>query len=379
MILIYFVNLLILQKKMILIYFVSLFILQIILFILSLKRKQKIIWKELFIIERISIISVILYHCIYGFLDLSKSWGMAGVIIIDCFAILIYVIMLIISIITRNILNKKILLDQRKSKVLIITSIVIVLFIVFTIIDIKPLIDERVRRKEFSNYVMTYLNNRYGNGNYKIKKIYNWNDCGLACLDMGIKNAYEFTIQSDYLDNNFTLLINIKTKKIEEDYFIEQLSEEKNWCENETSLTHCLENIILTEENKYISNVNDYRVNLSIFFDSTYGQTNYGKVPTIDDLKKEATITFDNFTIYKNFDDEDEFKNFMIEIYKTYLEYYKKYNNGNTISFEFINGNPFFEDYRYGYYKNGGYIKEQGEKIYIYNNASPIVVSLNEI
>lgn len=364
---------------MILIYFVSLIILQIILFILSLKRKQKVIWKELFVIEIFSIISVILYHCIYDFLDLSESWAMLGVAILDYFAIIIYVFTLIISIIIRIILNKKILFDQRKSKVLIISSIAIILFVISTIIDIKPLIDERVRRKEFSNYIMTYLNDRYGNGNYKIEKIYNWNNCGLACLDMGHPNAYEFTIQSDNLDNNFTVQINIETKKIEKDTFIEVFSEANNWCETEKSLTYCLENLILSEENNYISNPNEYKVDLSISFDSTYGQTNYGKVPTIDDLKKEATIIFNNFIIYKSFDNEDEFKNFMIEVYKNYLAYYKKYNSSDKIDFTFVNENPFFEDYRYGYYKNSGYIKEQEDNIYIYNNASPIVVSLNDI
>lgn len=363
----------------ILIFYLILFILQIILFVLAIKRKQKKIWDELFIIEGIFLISLPIYAKIFKAINVGSSWNELGVAIIGIIVAIPFGIFICISIITRIILRKKIMQTQEKSKLPWLIPLITILFIICTISDIKPLIDERNRRKEFSNYIMTYLNDRYGEGNYKIEKIYNWNDCGLACLDMGHPNAYEFTIQSDNLDKDFTVQINIETKEIEKDTFIDVLREANNWCETEKSLTNCLKNIIFSEKSNYISNPNEYKVDLSISFDSTYGQTNYGKAPTIDDLKKEANITFNNFIIYKSFDNEDEFKNFMIEVYKTYLAYYKKYNKRDIIDFIFANGNPFFEDTMYGYYKDDGYIKEKEDTIYIYNNASPIIVPLNEI
>lgn len=69
-------------------------------------------------------------------------------------------------------------------------------------------------------------------------------------------------------------------------------------------------------------------------------------------------------------------KKIMIEVYKNYIKHHKKYNNSNIINFEFENGNSLFEDTLYdNYYKNEDYVREESYNIYIYNNASPIVVS----
>lgn len=361
-------------------FFIIMLILQIFLYFLALKRKENVIWKELFFVEIISIISVLIYIKIYSLLDISDSWNVFGVLILGFFVIAIYVFSLIISIITRIIIKKKILTNQKKSKIVILMFIITFLFIIVTAIETKPLIDERIRRKEFSIYLLTYLNNRYGNGNYKIQNIYNWNDCGIGCINNGHPNAYEFTIQSDYLNDKFIVQMNIETKQVEKDNFIEIYAKENNWCEG-NYLNNCLEDLILSQENSYISNVNDYEVNLSVSFDFTYGKTDYGRAPTLEELMKEATITFDDFTIYKEFDNknEDEFKYFMIELYKNYAKYYKQYNSTNIIDFKFVNGNPFFEDTLYGYHKNEGYIKEDDNNIYIYINASPIIVSRKEI
>lgn len=357
-------------------FYICLFILQIILYILALKKKQKIIWKHLFIFEGASYIFIILYYFLYNYLDISNNWNILGVLIIGALTIGAYLLWTIISIITRIIVKKKISADKQTSKLSYIYIFIIILFVILSILDMKKLVDERVRRKEFSSYVITYLNTRYGESNYKIKDIYNWNDCGLACIDSGHPNAYEFTIQSDYMNEFFKVQIDIETKQIEEDCFLETYIEDKNWCED-TSLDDCLEKLILSEENSHIPNNNDYKVNLHISFDSTYGNTFYSKIPTIEELTKTATITFENFSIYKNFDNENDFKKFIIDVYKNYLKNYKKYNNTDIIKLKFENGNPFAE-YNINY-QNEGYIKEQNENIFVYNKPTPIIISQEEI
>lgn len=358
----------------ILIFYVILFVLQIILFVLAIKDKQKKIWDELFIIEGISLMSPPIYAKIFKAINVGSSWSGLGVAIIGIIVAIPFGIFICISIIARIILRKKIIQTQEKSKLPWLILLIIILFIICTIPDIKPLIDERTRRKEFSNYIMTYLNDRYGNGNYKIEKIYNWNDCGLACLDMGRPNAYEFTIQSDNLDNNFTVKINIETKEIKEDTFL------YDYYKKDYSVE--VENEIYNEMNNLIPENSGYKVSLEVLINKD-SRTNYGKIPTIDeikeDVKQNADITFKNFIINRDFINEEDFKVFMIDVYKEYLLNYKKYNKRDLIDFVFVNGNPFFEDTMYGYYKDDGYIKEKEDNIYIYNNASPIIIPLNEI
>lgn len=359
----------------ILIFFLILFILQLILFVLALKRKQKKIWEELFIIEGISLISIPIYAKIFESLNVGSSWGELAIVLVGLIVSVIDEIFIIISIITKIILRKKIIHNQEKSKLLLLISLVIVLFIICTIPDIKPLLDEQNRRKEISENTITYLNNRYGNGNYEIESI---NDLSYCFLCTGEK-AYELIIKTDYLDEKFKIKISMDTKEIKEDSF---LSEYYKKDYNKSDFNREVEDIIYNEMTNHISDNSGYKVNLEILINNDI-QTNYGKIPTIDELKEEmkqnADITFKNFIIYKDFVDEEEFKTFMIDVYKEYLLNYKKYNEKDLISFTFMNGNPFFEDTMYGYYKDSGYIKEQGDNIYIYNNASPIIVALNDL
>lgn len=344
-----------------------LFFLQLSLFVLSLKRKQKIIWKELFTIEIVSLISIVIYATIYETLYVNDNNWDGIVLAFFCLIVFgVYILFLTISIIIRIIVRKKLIQTQEKSKMLLLIAIITIFFIICTTIDIKPLIDERIRRKIVSKDTITYLNNRYGNGNYEIQSIKDLSYCFL-CVG---ESAYELIVKSDYLDEKIKIKMSKDSKEVIEDNFLYEYYD-KNYALE-------LENIIQEEMNNLIPNTNDYKVNLDIYIDEGR-KTNYGKIPTIEELKKGANITFNNFMFYKNFDNEEDFKSFIIDVYKHYLLNYKKYNNSNMIDFTFVNGNPFFEDYSYGYYKNSGYIKEQEENIFIYNNASPIVVSLNDI
>ena len=231
----------------------------------------------------------------------------------------------------------------------------------------------------FLSQVIDYLNDRYGNSNYKVEEIFLD-----TCFLKSCTNGYVIYIKSDNLNQNFKIEIDKITKKITEDNFIELYAEENHWYNsNETSFNEYLINVVEEELMSYVLNPNDYRVNLDIGFDKNYGSIDYGRIPTIDDLKEAANISFDSFTIYRNFDNnnEDEFKEFMVDVYKNYVKYYKKYNNSDSIDFYFKDGNPFYEDNLYGYWKNGGSIRDrEGEDyIYIYKNGTPITVSKQEI
>ncbi len=266
-------------------------------------------------------------------------------------------------------MRKKISTTQEKSKTLLLLIPIIILFIVFTLIDIKPLIAENQKRTAFSKTVITYLNNKYGPGDYKIKSI---NGITRGNFMGGHEYAYKFTITNTN-NKDFEIQISKDNKEILEDNFLYTYYDIP-------SLK--LEDEIQTEKNNLIPNNQDYKINFNIYIPNKIDK-NYGKIPSLEelktDLKNSASIKFKNFDIQRNFNNQEEFQTFIIDIYKHYLLNYKKYNNSKKINFTFKNGNPFFENNQSEYYQNNGYIEEQKDRIYIYISDTPLEILLKDL
>lgn len=185
------------------------------------KSKAKVDWIKLFIIEILSLLSSVCYIEIYNHLSIDNYPGGVFKLMANDLAKFILSLIIIISIIGRIILRNKLQNtkpNKGSSKTLLYIAIIIIAFTITTIVDMKPVIEEKNKSKEYSEYVLQYLNKKYGNKNYKIEKIYNNNYCGLGCLDIGSSNSYNFVISSDF-SKELDVEIRIPTKEIVRDKF----------------------------------------------------------------------------------------------------------------------------------------------------------------
>ena len=364
----------------IILYFLSIIVIQVYLLIIAIKSGQKTSWKDLLFIEIISAISIIPYNIIYYCLNNIDSIRNLGLFIISILGLPFLILFFIVSIIIFVILYRKLLNDSKISSFSRMFLVLALLFTITLALDIKPFFKEKARQKEYSNYIIDYLNNRYGESNYKINDIYNSDDCYFMCINPHGGDYYRFDVSSDYFDENFSVEISIDSKKIVDDDFLEEYAISKNLCNGDYYGEECLEKLVTEKIENSEPNIKDYKANITVSFDTTYGKTMYGRIPTIDDLSEEAIIEFESFTIYKDFTDknEEEFKNFMLDVYYTYKNHYQKYKTtkSDMIEFDFPNGNPFAEGNIH--YKDGGYMREAENSLLIYGGAKPFIVDLTE-
>lgn len=266
--------------------------------------------------------------------------------------------------------------DNKQAALKIISIGLCIALGILLVIKVKDYLIDMKRKKECTNTIIEYLNDKYGNANYKVKEIRDMSKkLLLERLFYPPTSTYEYTLTGDYFDEPFNITINFNTNEIVEEEFLIDYAVGNNWCSN---LHHydCLENAVVLYENKYIKNPDDYKVDLFVSFNRNLSKRKFGKAPTIEDILLYTKIDFNYFTIYKNFDNQniDEFKEFIVGMYKDYVKYYKKFNGTNKIDFKFENGNPFIEE-KQGSYVNKGYIKESKEGIDIYVNDNPIFIS----
>lgn len=99
---------------------------------------------------------------------------------------------------------------------------IVFLFLFFILLDINPIIKENKKRKNISNYVIDYLGNKYGNGDYIVEEIYdyysnislfylfgNWGYAEEERLD-----NYILKIKSESLNTVYEVEINGDTQEI---------------------------------------------------------------------------------------------------------------------------------------------------------------------
>lgn len=358
---------------------IAIFIIHVVLYVFALIKKEKQSWKDLLITHIVSF-SVLLVYVIVLFsllVKVSDSFWLLLVEVWDvyvCFSLIL--LSSIISFITWLVVRKKTVKTDYKSKLIITIPLIIVFCLLSMSFGYQSLLSEKARREEFSESVLWYVNRKYGDNNYKIVDIYNWNDCIWACLTHNPGgNTYEFTLKSDKLNDEFIVMIDIGTKEVIGDTFIEHYGIESNWCDAEyddvkyieSAFWDCLHEKKSALENSYIVNKDDYVVE----FDYDFVEDEHmNEVPDFDTVSNFMKMKFKRFVINKQFDNVEstEFKTFIIDLYNHYVKYYKKYNQDNKIYFDFGSS-----------YNHNNYILEETYNLIVYVGKTEIIISKDEL
>lgn len=241
---------------------------------------------------------------------------------------------------------------------------------------------------ELKENILTHLNERYGNGDFKIIKIekidnnryYNKNivyedKASYEALPV-VSYDYKVTISTKYIKKYFELLIDSNYRDYKKDNFIETYLIENKKMNKNDSLREYLKEQVSSPLKSYDAYIDVKYLN---FYNSFYNEK-YGQIPTTEQLLKSLSFEIGEITINKKFtkEQEDDFKEYMMELIKIYLKnYVKDYSpQGNIMfRFNFSYDNPFATNQ---HYKDGGYVRISSSIVWIYNKATPIEVKLDK-
>lgn len=221
--------------------------------------------------------------------------------------------------------------------------------------------------------VINYLNQKYDDGNYKIKNIDQGNICK-NCFAFTYTKGYTLSVTTDYFANDFEVTITKDNFKIREDSFIfeylKSLTSENiyDYYDIENYFNKKISNEI---NDKYLKQYNA-KINLEINLDEEkLKEYNFNSLPSIKNIEDLLNKNINYITISKNFTENEIeiFVPYIVEIYETIYNEFEKQEKDNIMNFIFDNGNPFSNSISY---KQGGYIKENENMYLIYVDSKPI-------
>lgn len=310
-------------------FYAALFILQIVYLIITIKRKENYLWKRLFIIEAISLASVLFCFIALNLvsspkIDILRSdifwWPLL-------YTFIIYIIVLIVSVFIKLIFNKKINKDIKPLKMKRELMLIFIMSFVCVTLVIIPSLEGRIKFEKLSNIAIEYANKKYGKDNYEVNYI-DVDDCGKSLCEILDDGTYEFSIKTSYLENNFT--ITYENGKLTDD-FVSTYIHKKAW--DISQMEKEVKDEIINEANKNITNEDGYKIVFDIDFDLESGKTFYGKLPTYKDvlelLKNTAVINRRYYMIYKTFNNSNEFIDFIMDLLNKY------YKNKDSFQFDY--------------------------------------------
>ena len=349
---------------------IILLILQIVLFFVAVIKRGRPRWELLLKIQILSVIYIVVYFVIFNIFNKYSNWDSLGVLFRVVFYGIIYTISLIISLVIRSKNQVETIENNIKKMqfILIVGSIILLLFSIVT--DIKPYIKEKNDREEISKVVIDYLNTKYGNNGYKVINIRDNEVCIFTCGP----STYTFEMMSNYLNNSFSIEVDKYKKSIESDDFMYEYTRQNKWCSKQTdnNQSECLLDSFYNDDKSFFYTSEIYTINIDLLYEQNYINIKYGKLPEIDDIKRNMNLKYNKFTINKDFATELELRNFMVDFYNNYLKGYP-YKDTRIVNFTFKYDNPFSDDNEA--FKKAGYLKEYNNNIYIYYKSNPIVIS----
>jgi len=361
------------------IYWVLLFIFEIVLFILSLKKKDKFYWRNLYKSIVLNIGSIIVFEILYYLLDKSQSLNILIIWLEGIVSGALTGLLLIVSLIINKIIKSKITDNDTNNKTInrffIVFSISCILF---TILGLYPLVNDIYRRVRYTEYAEQFLTEKYGDGNFKVLSIYDERSDF-----MGSSNNYCFTISTSYMSKTFELEMDIDTKEIESDDFIVVYVRNKKICNDGGGINNCLDDSITEKMNKKLTRPDVYNVELSVNYEKEYINEKFGHIPEVEELEKYTKISFNNFMIEKELKttDEEEFKQIVLDMYNDYIKYLDKYNeklDKNIIRFRFRYSNPFYSNgTNRNPYAHDGYFKIEDNRIIVFYKPQGITLDIN--
>lgn len=268
-------------------------ILQVILLVKVKKNGLKKDWHNFLGINIGLLVSDII---VYNFLS-AKTIGFSSafsVLLVCGFALIVNVLLLIVGFLMKRKIKKE------KKKYLLSGFLVFILNLVIMIST--PLLISKITLNKGVNYVIDYLNKKYGEANYEIKNVYEgYEDVGI--IDSYL-SSYYFEVKSDYAENTFIITVDDKFNYISEDYFIPVYFSEKfgfdynlkyneyskyidyNFDEFNEHILNNLENKSFEVRDLYTNFVNSWNnVDGTEYSENYYIiSENYGSVPNFDEL-----------------------------------------------------------------------------------------------
>ncbi|MGE5455926.1 MAG: hypothetical protein ACM3O4_02300 [Ignavibacteriales bacterium] len=221
------------------------------------------------------------------------------------------------------------------------------------------------KEMEKSNYykkaekdVMTYLDLRYGDGDFKINDTTYIGGCDI--LGNCRPDGYEITLTTKYFDKKFKIIILKGNSQIYSDNFINILAKEK-W-----NIKEDIHDYISELSLKKLNNNVPEKYNTKISFNNMKTDENfnfifYGKLPTIDDLIKSTVFSDPKFEINANLNTETKLLDFLKEFTKFYIEEFPKKQitysqESKYFRYKFDYSKLGVKDYKDQYNGYGGYV-----------------------
>ena len=130
------------------------------------------------------------------------------------FSFICNIILLIVGLIVKRIIKSVNIKLNRNSFFMFIVIIVINSIILFLL----PIITSNITSKSWERHVINYLNNKYGNSNYRVINVYKeYSNSGM--WDKYLSGFY-YEIKSDYMEDTFIVSIDDNFNYIDADYFL---------------------------------------------------------------------------------------------------------------------------------------------------------------
>lgn len=232
------------------IYYLLLFFLQIYMLIKIMRNKENNTFSGLIASIIISAGYVLLGFGYYLNFDkpfnIEIGWGILFYYIFGFITICVYVFMLVLSIICKIIKSRKlkkqnIVLEKIDKKIIgdrIVKYFLVTLTILILILGIDTLIikqmnyigekNELIKQNEIKEYVIDYLNESYGDGDFEIISI----ELREPVLFVS-RSCYELTVKTSYFEEEFNVFAEKDILKIINDEFNEYYSGNKQFIEVE--------------------------------------------------------------------------------------------------------------------------------------------------
>ena len=261
-------------------------IIQIFLLNRFIKRHIEKYWYEFLGITIVIFLSDILAYITFSYNSVTGLISYYGELVFICVSILCCNLILWIS--GWIIKNKtKQLNNENNKKIKRVPLSVIILICNFIIIFIAPTL---LKLNNDKMSIMSYLEQKYGDGNYKVVKIrkqYSKNEGFFTGYDV---SGYNYEIKSDYMENTFIIHINNISSNIYSDYFLPVYYSEK------------------------------YNLDYELYYeyDDRTKETQYDFDELEEYIRNNITAKTDDFTT-ENFEIEDICRNYDVQYSSNYL------------------------------------------------------------
>lgn len=254
----------------------------------------------------------------------------------------IYPIVLIFQIIFTI---KKYNLFSSNQKIILKSIVIILLFLMIfpLFVYLEDYLGNKNNPKNAREQIIILLNKKYGDGGFNIVEMVEKNICsGCAAFSGGI-DGYEFTISSNYLDNNFVVSLTKDNFEIYYDDFLGEYYYEKLGI---NGLDSYLENYKVEKLNKDISQNFNTVISFNNIKINSYDDKEFGKIPSIDELSNFVELYDPKFEIKDDLNTKEDLLNYLINLLKFYI------NDFDTTNIGYLHESKYFR-YKYDYTKLG--------------------------